>query len=181
MQARPETSEYDPFFSTYIDRVPEGDILSTLATSLQQTEAQLHSCPTDRERHRYAPDKWSIRELVGHIIDAERLYAFRALHFARADPSPLPGMDPADWVQSSNASDRPLPELIDELLDVRAATVGLFSSFDEAILKATGVAGGRRFSVRSLAWVIAGHEIHHRQVLAERYLAGVTSDTRIDR
>ena len=177
MRTRPETSEYDPFFATYIDRVPDGDILSTLTTSIEQTEALLRSCPTERERYRYAPDKWSIRELVGHIIDAERLYAYRALHFARADPSPLPGMDPADWARNSNASDRPLPDLADELLQVRAATVGLFTSFDEPISKKTGIAGGRSFSVRSLAWVIAGHEIHHRHVLAERYLAGVTSDT----
>ena len=175
-QIRPDSSEYDPFFATYVDRVPDGDILSILATGIEKTSALLYSCPTDWERHRYAPDKWSIRQLVGHIIDAERLYAFRALHIARTDPAPLPGIDPGVWAESSNASDHPLPSLVDELAAVRAATVSLFSSFDEAILKATGVAGGRKFSVRSLAWVIAGHEIHHRGVLEERYLAEVPID-----
>ncbi|MCP4205380.1 MAG: DinB family protein [bacterium] len=173
MRNRPETSEYDPFFSTYIDQVPDGDILSILAESLEKTMTLLATCPEDQERYRYDPGKWSIREVVGHISDAERLYAYRTLHLARADPSPLPGMNPLVWAGSSNASDRPLSHLVEELAAVRAATVRLMSSFDEATWRATGVAGGRPFTVRSLAYVIAGHEIHHRSVLEERYLDGI--------
>jgi len=175
LQIRPESSEYDPFFATYVDRVPDGDILSTLATGVEETLALLRSCPTDWEQHAYAPGKWSVRQLVGHVIDAERLYAFRALQFARRDPAPLPGIDPNVWAASSNSSDRQLSLLRDELATVRAATLGLFSSFDDATMQATGIAGGRRFSVRSLAWVIAGHEIHHRRMLEERYFAGALS------
>lgn len=170
MQVRPESSEYDPFYATYVDRVPDGDILSLLAESVDETLALLATCPEDRELYRYAPGKWSIRELVGHVSDAERLYAYRALHFARADPSPFPGVDSRGWAERSNAADRPLASLAEELASVRAATVRLWSSFDAATWAATGVASGRRFTVRSLAYMIAGHEIHHRGVLESRYL-----------
>ncbi len=175
MQIRPEESEYDPFYATYIDAVPDGDILSILVESMEETMALLGTCLKDREQYRYAPGKWSIRELVGHVVDAERLYAYRALHFARAAGSPLPGMDAMAWAESSNASDRFLSSIAEELLSVRAATVGLFSSFDAAAWTATGVASGRRFSVRSLAYIIAGHEIHHRGVLEDRYFAGTSA------
>jgi len=172
MQVRPQASEYDPFYSTYVDKVPDGDILAILAESVEATLALLGTCPEDRELYRYAPGKWSIRELVGHVIDAERLYAYRALHFARADPSPLPGMDSRVWAERSNAGDRPLASLAEELASVRAATVSLWASFDAVTWTAAGVASGRRFTVRSLAYVIAGHDIHHRCVLADRYLEG---------
>ena len=173
MKIRPKASEYDPFYSTYVDKVPDGEVLSILAESLEKTRSILRTCPEDREQYRYAPGKWSILELVGHMVDTERLFAYRALHFARADPSPLPGMDQGVWSGTSNASDRRLSALAEEFSAVRSATLSLFSSFDSEILMSTGIASGCRFSVRSLAYVIAGHEIHHRGVLEDRYFDGV--------
>lgn len=170
MPTRPEPTEYDPVFATYIDKVPEGDILSILTENAERTLALLASCPEAREQHAYAPGKWSIRELVGHVIDAERLFAYRALHFARGDTTPLPGTNSSAWAQRANAAERPLRALAAELASVRGSTVNLFASFDAPTLEATGVAGGRRFSVRSLAYMIAGHEIHHRGVLEDLYL-----------
>lgn len=170
MLQRPDVSEYDPFYSTYVDKVPEGDILSVLEASAEQTLALLECCGETQASFRYAPGKWSISELIGHVIDTERLFAFRALHFARQDPSALPGMDQDVWAASSNASGRSLSSLATELATVRAATLSLFSSFDERIVATTGVASGCRFTVNALAYVIAGHEIHHRGVLEERYI-----------
>ena len=174
MQTHPERSEYDPFYLAYVERVPEGDLLSILSESIDKTVALLRKCPAERERYRYAAGKWSVRELVGHVIDAERVYSYRALHFARADRSPLPGMDAPAWLRNSNASDRSLSSLAEELAAVRSATRCLFASFGTADWSGTGVASGRRFSVRSLAYIIAGHEIHHRGVLEDRYHLGST-------
>ena len=173
---RPTTSEYDPFYSTYVEKVPAGDIVSMLVESFEATKALLKACPKDREQYRYLPGKMSTRELVGHVIDAERMYTYRILHIAREDPSRLPGVDPMAWVASSNASQRPLLELIEEFAAVRAATVGLLGSLDEAAWRATGVARGCAISVRALAYVVAGHEIHHRMVLKERYLGGAEDE-----
>lgn len=166
---RPESSEYDPFYAIYIDAVPEVDIVSVLDEGVGQTLALLATCSRDHERFRYAPGKWSIREVVGHLADAERMYAYRAVHFARGAGSSLPGMDPGAWVERSNASERALASLAEEFRSVRLATVSLFSSFDPDLWQTTGVASGRTFSIRSLAYIIAGHEIHHRRVLEERY------------
>ena len=149
--------------------MPEGDILALLAEGAQQTLALFSEYPEVREQDRYAPGKWTIRELMGHIVDTERLFAYRAAHFARADPAPLPGMDQDVWASTSNASGRALSDLCSELASVRAATVSLFGSFDGAIPIARGIASGCQFTVRSLAYIIAGHEIHHRKVAEERY------------
>lgn len=171
MLMRPEASEYDPFYATYVDAVPEGDIVATLDATVDETAALLATCSREHEEHRYAPDKWSIRELVGHLADAERLYAYRAVHFARGAGAPLPGMDAVAWAKRSNSGERPLASLTEEFRAVRTATVALFSGFDAETWSLTGLASGRTFSVRALAFIIAGHEIHHRKVLAERYLA----------
>ena len=169
MLIRPEKSEYDAFYSTYIDKVPAGDILALLPESAQKTLDLLAEYPEDREQDRYAPGKWTIRELMGHIVDTERLFAYRAAHFARADPAALPGMDQDVWAANSNASGRALSDLCSELASVRAATISLFASFDGEISIAKGMASGCQFTVRSLAYIIAGHEIHHRKVAEERY------------
>lgn len=177
---RPEPSEYDPAYSAYVDTVGPGDVLSLLSDGIGRTLSLLRTCPRDREQFRYEPGKWSIREVAGHMADAERLYAYRVLHLARRDPSPLPGMDRHVWARASNASRRPLAELAKELASVRAATLSLFASFDPSTSTVAGVAAGRSFTVRSLAFVIAGHEIHHRRILEERYLGG-GEDGRVSR
>jgi len=169
---RPAPDEHDPYYSTYIDKVPDGDIVETLRSGGAEAVARLRAVPGELETFRYAPGKWSIREAVGHVVDVERMFSFRALHMARADPAPLPGMDQEVWSAASNAGERTLAALADELAAVRAATVALFGSLDEAAWSRRGVASGLEVSVRALAWIVAGHELHHRRILEERYQAG---------
>lgn len=170
MFERPERSEYADYYGLYIGRVPEGDVRELMASEIESTLELLRGVPAERETYRYAEGKWSVREVVGHMIDVERVFAYRALAFARQDPAPIPGMEQDRWALASNAGRRPLGELADELELTRRAHVALFRSFDDEMALATGVASGFRFSVRSLAYCLVGHDIHHREVLAERYL-----------
>ena len=141
-----------------------------LDDQVEETLSLLAGIPPEQADHRYAPEKWSIKEVVGHVIDTERTFAYRALCFARKDPAQLPSFEQDQYAEFSNAADRPLPDLADELRVVRKSHVVLFKSFDEASWTRKGVASGFEFSVRALPYIIAGHEIHHRQVLEERYL-----------
>jgi len=169
---RPRPGEYPDYQGAYIDLVPEGDILETLERQRRETAAELRSVPPELEEHRYAEGRWSVREVVGHVADAERLFSFRALHVARRDPAPLPGMDQDVWARASAAGERPLAELVDELEAVRRSTVFLFHGLDEAALARTGVANERPLLVAAVPWLIAGHELHHLRILRERYLGG---------
>lgn len=167
---RPTTGDAAPFYFTYIDKVPEGDVLAILAAGVAETRRVLAGIAPDRELHRYAPGKWTIREVVGHVIDAERVFGYRAFHVARGDASPLPGMDQDDYAASSGAGRRPLAELLDELDLLRRAHLALFRSLDADAWEHTGTASGMAIRARALPFILAGHEIHHRGVLAERYL-----------
>lgn len=160
----------NPFYRTYTDKVPAGDVLHILADNGVQTAILLRSVPSDLETYAYAEGKWTLRELVGHMIDTERLFAFRAYWFARSGPGPLPGMDEKEFAAVSNASERPLAQMISEFENVRASTLSLFRSFDDTAWQRVGEASGFPFTVRALPFIVAGHEIHHRQVLQERYL-----------
>lgn len=172
MLQRPDPGEYDPYYATYIDRAPDGDIVQTLASQIRDTMALLAGVSPDMETYRYGPGKWSIRQVVGHMIDTEWLFAFRALWFARQADGAQPSMEENRWAEVSNAGDRPLPELIAELDAVRSASLSLYSSFNEDIGLRRGVASGVTFSVRSLAWMAAGHELHHRMGLLTNYGLG---------
>ena len=167
---RPAPDETHDYYHRYIDLVPDGDIAATLASQLEATRAMLAVVGEAGGGFRYAPGKWSIKELVGHVIDAERVFAYRALHFARGDRSPLPSMEQDDWVGSSGADSRTLRSLVDELGAVRAATIALVHTLDETSGARRGIASGRTFTARSLPWIIAGHERHHVGVLRDRYL-----------
>ncbi len=171
MLPRPHPSDYAPYYGRYIDLVPEGDLLELLASEHAATQRLLRAVPAEREGHRYAPDKWSIREVVGHVADSERLFAFRALHFARQDPAPLPSMEQEVWARGSNAGTRPLGELLDEWAAVRAATIAFCRSLDPTVCARRGIASGNSFTVGCLPWIILGHELHHRRRLVERYLS----------
>lgn len=175
MLHRPDPSEYDAYYASYIGKVPDGDILRTLASQIEDTVALLAGVGPDMETYRYAPGKWSIRQVVGHMIDTEWLFAFRALWFARQAEGGQPYMDENAWADVSNAGDRPLPELIADLHAVRLASLTLYSSFDEEIGSRTGVASGVSLSVRSLAWMAAGHELHHRTGLLTNYGLGAAA------
>ena len=170
MIERPHPDEYYEYYGRYIDQVPEGDVCSILADQLQITLDVLDSVPGDREDFAYAPDKWSFKEVIGHVTDAERVFAYRALSFARRDPGPLPSMEENEWARVSNAAQRTLAELADEFAAVRRATIALFNGFDDEMLRLRGTASGYEFSVRAIAYIIAGHELHHRGVLEQRYL-----------
>lgn len=170
MLKRPDPSEYEAYYQTYTSKIPDGHILDILDRELENTLEVLACVGPDRESFRYEPDKWSVREVVGHMIDTERVFAFRALCFARAAGDPLPSMEQDEWAAISVAGDRSLGNLAAEFEHVRRANVLMFRGFDDEAWVRRGVASGFDFTVRSLPWILAGHEIHHRRVLEERYL-----------
>ncbi len=170
--SRPEATEYAPYFGRYIAKVPDGPILDVLASGLRDTLALLRAIPEERGDYRYAPDKWSVKEVVGHVIDGERVFAYRALRFARNDATPLPGFEQDDYIPAGNFGARTLRDLADELEAVRQSTLHLFRHLDDAALLRGGVASGNPVTVRALAYIIAGHEAHHRAILREHYLGG---------
>jgi hypothetical protein len=170
--SRPDPSEHAEYYSRYVDLVPDGDLLETLAAQRDETRALLASVPPERETYRYAPDKWTVREVVGHLIDTERLFAFRSLWFARGAGTPQPGMEQNEWAEASNAGARPLADLREEWAAVRRATIALLGGYDEEAWARTGVASGNPISVRACAWIIAGHELWHRRGLARDYGVG---------
>jgi uncharacterized damage-inducible protein DinB len=168
---RPDATEHAPFYGGYVAAVPESDVVSVLRDSGRDIVAALSAIPESHGGHRYAAGKWSIREVVGHLIDAERIFAYRALRLARADATPLPGFEENDYVRAAGSDARTLSDLVDELRAVREATVRLFASLPDEAWSRRGVVNGREISVRALAFITAGHARHHLGVLRERYLA----------
>ncbi len=168
---RPGAGEHHEYYGLYVSQVPDGEeVLEALERQIEDTAALLRGVPAARETHRYAAGKWSIREVVGHVLDAERVFGFRALHFARRDPAPLPSMEQDDWARVSNAHDRPLADLVEELRAVRRGHLLMLRGLDAEAVSRRGVASGREFTVRAIPWILAGHERHHVRVLRERYL-----------
>jgi len=167
---RPAPTEYTPYYASYVEKVPVGDILHILAQQGNQTLALLSKVAEERAEHRYAPDKWSLKEVVGHLLDTERLFTFRALWFARQDPSPQPGMDQDDWITAGRFHQRSLADLLSEYRTVRTASLALFRGFTPRMWLRRGVANNVEFTVRTFPFIIAGHERHHVQVLQEKYL-----------
>lgn len=167
---RPEPTEYAEWFERYISRVPDGPILDTLAGQLESTQDLFRGLAPDRARHRYAPDKWTVAEVVGHFTDSERVFAYRALAFARGDENDLPGFEENVYGANSPAAGLPFSDVIDDYVAVRRATLTLLRGLTPDAWARSGLANGKRISVRALAWVIAGHERHHLGVLRERYL-----------
>ena len=170
--ARPATGEYGEFHAGYIAAVPTGDIRETLAREAEAAAAFYGAISEERSGHAYAPGKWTIREVVAHIADGERVFAYRALRFGRGDRTPLPGFDQDLWVPESHAGSRPWPELLAEFVAVRAASLHLFRSCAPADWERRGEASGTEVSVRAIAWILAGHELHHRRIVRERYGVG---------
>jgi DinB family protein len=168
---RPASSEHAPAFQKYIDRVSEDDILAVLDRQIGETRALIDSIPESEGGHRYAPGKWSIREVIGHLSDAERVFAYRALRFARADATPLSGFDENTYIAPGGFDRRTLGDLMEEYAAVRRGTVTLFRGLDADAWARRGAANQSECSVRALAWIIAGHERHHVSILRERYLA----------
>jgi hypothetical protein len=168
--ARPAKSEYLPFYERYIALVPDGDVISTLATQMVETQSLLRALPASVATYRYAPDKWSVNELVGHVIDSERIFTGRALRFARNDATPIPGFEQDDYIRNATFDAYPLSELASELGTVRQSTIFFFRHMDEEAWTRRGIANNAEVSVRALAYIVAGHELHHREILRTRYL-----------
>jgi len=168
--SRPAADECSSYYFTYIQLVPDGDIVQILRAQ----HAGIHELlkhTTDADASAFpAPGEWSIKQVVAHLSDTERLFSFRALWFARGEQSELPGMEPNPWVAISNANTRALSDLLAEFDQVRAASISLFANLDAAAWQRRGIASGNVVSVRALAWIIAGHELHHNRSLREDYL-----------
>jgi len=170
---KPGNSEYPAYAHIYIDLLPDdGLILKHLSENVEHTWNLVASLPEDRLLHRYAPGKWTLKEILSHLIDDERIYVYRALRFARNDAAELPGFDQDHYALHSGANQRPIDALLDELTFVRHSTIAFFNSLDDASLLRTGIANGKRASVRALAYHIAGHELRHITIIKERYLGG---------
>ena len=161
--------EYSPVYAKYVQVVPAGDVLASLESQLAGTVAVLDAFGEDGAGYRYAPGKWSVREVVGHVVDAERVFAYRAMCAARGETAALPSFDENAWVESADFERRTLASLMGELTAVRRATLALFRNLDDRALARRVVASGVPVTARALAWIIAGHELHHRRLLEERY------------
>lgn len=166
---RPAEDEYAPFYAGYVARVPDGDLLDILQRQGRNSAALLGRVGEDRSHFRYAPDKWTIRDVAGHINDSERVFTYRALTFARGDATALPPFDENAWAAASNADSRPISALVEEMEAVRAATLALFRGFTPKEWERRGTASGKQITVRALAYIVAGHEQHHINILRERY------------
>jgi uncharacterized damage-inducible protein DinB len=173
--SRPEPDEYAPYFGRYISEAGSTDPLTTMRQQLETTAALFAAVGESRAGHRYAPGKWSIRQMLGHLADSERIFSYRALRLARADATPLPGFDENDFVAAAEFDSRPLASLIEEWRSVRRASLTLFENLGDEALRRRGAVSGGPMSARALAWVIAGHELHHLAVLRERYGVGGTA------
>lgn len=173
MWTRPRPGEGPDYYMRAAARVPDGDLPETALDEMRTLRERLEGLSDKEADTAYAPGKWSVKEVVGHLADVERVMAFRMLHFARRDPAPLPGMDQDPWARAAGHRRRSLPSLLDELDTVRAATVSLLGSLDADGLGARGEASGVRFTVRALAWFTLGHAIHHRRILEKRYLTAL--------
>lgn len=168
---KPEPSEYSPGVAEYISRIPAGDIIGTLESQLEETLALVGGLSEEQADHRYAEGKWSIREIIGHLCDAERVFSYRALRFARGDRTPLAGFDENEYMTHSPFGEVPLADLLSEFQSLRRATIYFFRNLDEIALMRSGPANGVETSVRALAFIIAGHENHHQEILRTRYLS----------
>jgi hypothetical protein len=168
---RPQTGEYATYYGRYIDLATEDDIVAALDAQGHETAALLGGLSEAQASHRYEPGKWSVKQLVGHVIDAERIFAYRALSFARGETNPLPGFDQDPYVANAGSDDRSIADLAEEFSTVRKANVMLFRALSEEAWSRSGIASDNPISVRALAYILLGHERHHLRILRERYLA----------
>lgn len=166
---RPGEEEYAPFYAGYVSQVTEDDPLAVMEHQARVTQEVLRAIPEERSLFRYAPGKWSIREIAGHLADTERVMSYRALRFARADSRPLQGFDENHYVAHAGFDRIPLADLAETLADLRRATLALFRQLEPEAWSRLGEANGNPVTVRALAYIIPGHERHHLRVLRERY------------
>jgi hypothetical protein len=171
----PADDEYAPYYARYVKRVPEGDVVGTIRGQLAETTKLLRGIDPARTTTGYAPGKWSIRDIVLHMADTERVMSYRALRIARGDTTPLPGFDENTFAPNAGANGRTMDSLLDELSAARASTIALLDGLPTEAWNRRGTASDAAVTVRGLAWIIAGHERHHVAVIRERYLGGAPS------
>jgi hypothetical protein len=169
---RPDSTEYASYYTKYVDLVPEDDILTAMRLQLDDTIAALNRVPNREACVHHHPYTWSIKEVVGHLTDSERVFAYRALRFARRDSTPLPGFDENPYVEAAQFDQQPLGDLVAAFDAVRRSSVCLFQSLSDPIWCRRGIANGNEVSVRALAYIIVGHERHHMAIVRRR-LSGV--------
>jgi hypothetical protein len=166
---RPKPGEYKPYFDRYISLIPGNDVVGTLEKQLPKTVALLSARSDEDGNLRYAPDKWTVKDIVGHMNDTERIMAYRALRIARNDQTPLAGFEQDDYVKGGPFADLRLADLVEEFKIVRAGSLALFRHLRGSDWTRRGTVDGKEITVRALAYIIAGHELHHRHFLEERY------------
>jgi uncharacterized damage-inducible protein DinB len=169
LATRPGADEFAPYYARYIDQVPDGDPLATLEAQLADTVALMDRFGEAGSLHRYAEGKWSVKDVLGHLADAERVFCYRAMAAARGETGSLPAFDENAWVANANFDARSLASLLGEMTAVRRATLALFRGMTEAELARRVVANNVPVSARALLWIVAGHERHHQGILRERY------------
>ena len=165
---RVESAEYAPYYGTYIGPIADQDITALLVSQARTLDG-LRSLDEPRALHRYAPDKWSVKEVVGHVTDAERVFAYRMLRVARADATPLAGFDQQPYVEAAHFDSMPISKLVDSFRATRASTLALMAELNDDAWPRMGVASGFPVSARALAYIIAGHATHHIKILREKY------------
>ncbi len=167
---RPKPGDYNPYYDTYISLIEDDNIIRVLENQIKTSETYLRTFSEEKGNYSYADGKWTVKEVLGHVIDTERIMAYRALAFARNEKQAIPGFEQDDYVAESNFNKRSLDDLINEFKTVRESNIILFKSFDEEILNRRGTSSESKITVRALIYIIAGHEKHHMKILNEKYV-----------
>ncbi len=167
---RPSEKDYAPYYSVYIKNITEENILVQLQNQLSETNTLLKSISEEKSNYAYDKGKWTIKEVVGHLIDAERIFSYRALAISRGEKQPIPGWDEKTYTVSGNYNNRKLSDLTEELKLLREANLLFFRNFNDEMLKKRGVASNNEVTVLAVLFILAGHEAHHLKILRERYL-----------
>jgi len=168
---RPSPQEYNPYYEGYVSLMTEHDIAAALAEQPDLLRGVLSGVPDEKGTYAYAPGKWTIKELLSHIIDGERIFAYRLLRISRGDATPIEGFEQDDYIATSNANERPFAELLDEFDLLRRSNMIMFRNISDAASRSMGTASGSPVSARAIAWILGGHVRHHLRILQERYLA----------
>lgn len=169
---RPEADEHLPYFSRYITLVPGDNAFTQLQSGIERTAAMLEKLSDTQASFRYEPGKWSVKQTVGHLCDSERVFCYRALTAARGDKTSLPGFDENEYAEQADFDQRSIADLVAEFRAVRAASLALLGSMSLDVLARRGIANNATITPRALAWIVAGHELHHQNILRERYRIG---------
>lgn len=165
---RPDQSEFAPFYAGYIDKVPNSGPAALMTAQIDALE-RLRGLPEDKANHAYAAGKWTVKELIGHVADAERVFSYRLTRIARGDKTPMAGFDENVWAKTAPHGKRKMADVVDEMIAIRRATLALVDSLDESTIGNVGLANNNSVSARAICWIMAGHTQHHLGILAERY------------